>query len=252
MPEGGKLAISVSKYMLTKDDETLMEQVNPGEYIKVVVEDTGTGIEKDIIDKIFEPFFTSKRLGRGTGLGLSVVLGIIRTHQGAIHVSSEPSKGTSFSIFFPRVEGIQSKKPPVESFTKGNAEKILIIEDETSIQHLLGKILKRYNYQPIFASSMMEAEEVYSRSFRKIELVVCDMVLPDGNGFETIDKLNLIHPIKRLVFASGYLDDISRLDEIKARQIPFLHKPFSTTTFIKTINQALKENLGPQTAGMIQ
>jgi PAS domain S-box-containing protein len=241
MPDGGNLNISTKKCALNEEDVVHLDNIKPGEYIKVSIEDSGAGINKEIQGKIFEPFFTSKGIGRGTGLGLSVVFGIIKAHNGGINVYSEQSRGTIFNIYLPISKcKIKVKTVKKNIVQKGHGEQILIVEDENFIHQMLLRMLKKTNYRILFAVNMAEAVKIYKKNAEKIDLVLCDMVLPDGNGLDVIKKLNKIKPVKKVIYTSGYLDIQTRWAEIEENNIPFIHKPFHMVELLKIIGDTLK------------
>ncbi|MBU2530276.1 MAG: response regulator [Elusimicrobia bacterium] len=225
----------------SKEDTTCLDSIKSGEYIKLVIEDTGIGITKAIRGKIFEPFFTSKGVGKGTGLGLSVVLGIVQTHKAAINVYSEVGKGTAFTLYFPLInKDTDNKETKVIDLIKGKGENIFVIEDEMSIQRMLNSVFERSNYKGFFAGTLAQAEKIYKQYADEIDLVLCDIVLPDGDGTELIKKLNKIKPIRKLIFTSGYIDVQSRWKEIQEEKIPFIHKPFNILELLKLLSETLK------------
>ncbi|MFC2048592.1 PAS domain S-box protein [Elusimicrobiota bacterium] len=241
MPAGGKITISIRKCSLTKEETNYYGDITSGEYVRLVFEDTGIGMTEDIKDRIFEPFFTSKGIGKGTGLGLSVVLGIIQIHHAGIKVYSEPGKGTSVNIYFPIIKAnnvdIDNKK---DIQIIGNGEVIFVVEDELAIQNILRRIFRRNNYEGFFAGSITEAEEIYKKNSEKIDLVLSDMVLPDGTGIELVERLNRIKSVKKVIYSSGYLDDQSRWEEIQKNNIPFIQKPYIVKDLLDIIHDILE------------
>ena len=168
MPEGGKLTVETANVMLDGEGT----QAEPGPYVMVTVKDTGSGMDTEIQQKIFEPFFTTKEVGQGTGIGLSTVHGIIKQHGGAIAVSSEPGRGTTFKVYFPRVEA------PIEELLvaareevlpPAGGETILVVEDEETIRILIQRVLEMQGYQVFCASNPSEAEQSLARHVGKID-----------------------------------------------------------------------------------
>jgi PAS domain S-box-containing protein len=243
MPNGGKLTISTKKCVLNEENVAQLDNVRPGSYIKITVQDTGSGIPKEIQKTIFEPFFTTKDEGKGTGLGLSVVFGIVKVHNGTINVYSEPNHGTNFSIYFPIIKESKSKLGKIKE-TKldcmGNGERILVVEDEEGIQKVAKRMLILKNYEPILAKTVKEAIEIYKREKGDFALVFSDMILPDGTGFDVIDALNKINPIKKILLSSGYLDDKSKWEEINQKSMPFIQKPYDMNELAEKIDEVFK------------
>jgi len=180
MPEGGKLTVETANVMLDGEGT----QAEPGPYVMVTVTDTGSGMDTQTQQKIFDPFFTTKEVGQGTGLGLSTVHGIIKQHGGAITVSSEPDKGTTFKVYFPRVEAPVEELPaePREEVQPAGGETILVVEDEETIRILIHRVLEIQGYQVFCASNAGKAEQIFARQVGEIDLLLTDIVLPGDSG----------------------------------------------------------------------
>ena len=242
MPKGGR--ITIRTYTLSFDKESVISypDAKPGDYACLSIEDTGTGMSKETIGHIFEPFYTTKGIGKGTGLGLSVVYGIIKQHNGWINVYSEPDKGTSFKIYIPVVKEEKEAKTeePLENF-KGKGEVILVVEDESGVLAYAKRVLEKNNYKVFTASTALEALTVFKKEKGKIDLVFSDIVLPDINGVELMDKLAPKAHGLRFLLSSGYTERDENVGKrLEEEGIDFIQKPYSMTPLLKAIRESLK------------
>jgi CheY-like chemotaxis protein len=207
---GGQLKIDLSNVVLGGSFIGQHPYLNPGEYIKLRVIDTGHGMEKAIVDRIFDPFFTTKERGEGTGMGLAVVLGIVKSHGGTITVESEIDEGSTFSIFLPvimqEVDHEVSVKAPIPTGT----ESILFIDDEKSLVDLGQQILERLGYKVTIRTSSVEALELFIEQPDKFDLVITDMTMPNMTGDELAGKLMSIREDIPVILCTGYSERISQ------------------------------------------
>ena len=242
MPKGGRLTISTTAVAI---DEGYVQQhpdARPGRFICLNVTDTGCGMERATLARIFEPFFTTKEVGKGTGLGLATVYGIVKQHQGWIEVNSQPGAGTTFRVYFPA-----SDKPvdaPVEKTTRGNKvrggnETILVVEDEPVLRELARMILKDYKYEVLEAASGHEALQVWEKHKGQIDLLLTDMVMPEGmTGRELAEKLRREKPDLKVIYTSGYSSDVMG-HENATRDIKFLQKPYPPPELAQAVRECL-------------
>jgi two-component system cell cycle sensor histidine kinase/response regulator CckA len=215
----------------------------PADYVLIEVEDTGTGMPPEVVEKIFEPFFSTKELGKGTGLGLSTVYGIIKQTGGFIYPDSVVGKGTTFRIFLPRhipVEGEVAPKAAVAQVKDltGN-ERILLVEDEESVRAFSARALKTTGYEVYEADSGEEALEVLDGIDNKIDLLISDVVMPEMDGPALLKKIRERLPELRVIFVSGYAEESVRKDIADDQSVEFLPKPYS----LDQINSKVKEVL---------
>jgi signal transduction histidine kinase len=243
MPQGGTLTINAQ---FVRIDEAYLQnhpQAHLGNFVSLSITDTGTGMDTTTMNHIFEPFFTTKEIGKGTGLGLATVYGIIKQHDGWIEVESEVGKGSTFCIFFPAsTEPVQSKihELPQAQKVQGGKETILIVEDEPVLRELAVTILRDCGYATLEAESGREALEVWERNQSTIDLVLTDVVMPEGvSGMDLAQKLLAVKPNLRIVFASGYSMD--NLDPVFAgnKHAVFLQKPYTHVSLAKAIRDCL-------------
>jgi len=243
MPKGGSLAIALSSVQL--DDAYL--QAHPaartGPFVSVRVTDTGSGMDQDTMSRIFEPFFTTKEIGKGTGLGLATVYGIVNQHEGWIEVLSELGKGTSFTLFFPAgTKPVQARPPSTQTSTeiRGGKETILIVEDESVLRDMAHMILQECGYHILEASSGREALKVWERHSDAIDLVLTDVVMPEGiSGVDLAQKLYATKPSVRIIFASGYSMDSLDTSAVRDGRAAFLQKPYTHITLAKAVRDCL-------------
>ena len=250
MPNGGTLRISTSMVSLSENDCLQKPQFKTGSYVQLTIEDNGMGIPADIIQKIYEPFFTTKPVGKGTGLGLAVVYGIVQRHGGQITVSSEVGKGTKFSIYFkPYTQKPITRQEETQTapaiFGEGT---ILIVDDEDLVLFINGEFLESLGYHVLRAENGEEAVRVYQAQGRTIDLVILDMLMPGKNGQETFRELRAINPNVKAIIATGYTDENLTHAVLKDGAAGFIRKPFDHTEFSRLIQQVL----GNQTMQYIQ
>ena len=238
MPGGGDLYLETENVTLDEIDVEPFS-IEPGEYVKISVTDTGFGMDKATLEKIFEPFFTTKEMGKSTGLGLASVYGIIKNHGGFIDVHSEKGHGSTFNIYLPASEKevIEEKKAAVD--TLRGTETVLFVDDEDMIIEVAGELFEQLGYKVLTAGSGREAIEAYEKNKEKIDIVLLDMIMPDMSGGDTYDKLKEINPDVKVLLASGY-SMIGTATEIMDRGCSgFIQKPFK----MKELSQKLREIL---------
>jgi len=254
MPEGGTLLIQAENVVNAERETQNAEpappcrecsefppDAPPGSYLMLTVADTGTGIAPEIMQKIWEPFFTMKPQGQGTGLGLSTVLNIVKAHSGFIRTESEQGKGTRFRIFLPAAESAVKAAAPEKSQTvaTGHGENILVVDDERAFQEITKAIFNKYGYRVLTANDGTEAVALFTQHKDDIDLVMTDMVMPYLDGPATISALRQIDPNVRIIAASG-LSENEKLAQ-DARNTTFLLKPFTTEKLLATVSQALRQ-----------
>ncbi|MGE5657694.1 MAG: response regulator [Actinomycetota bacterium] len=241
MPQGGTLTLKAENIILAQNCDRLHCAARPGAYILLTVSDTGIGISPEIIDQIFEPFFTTKPEGRGTGLGLSTVLGIVKSHQGFINVETQPGEGTCFKIYLPAktASSLESTKPEKEVLPSGGGELILIVDDEASIRDIAKQILKAYGYQVLTAEDGTEALALYVQYQEDIKAVIVDLKMPIMDGPITIRALRKINPQLKIMLSSGSLASIQMSEENSLGIQAVLQKPYTAPILLKTLYRVL-------------
>jgi two-component system cell cycle sensor histidine kinase/response regulator CckA len=249
MPDGGKLTVKIAN--VTREESLGMELkgMPPGEYVMVAVTDTGTGIPPEIIDRIFEPFFSTKEVGKGTGLGLSTVYGIVKQTGGFIYPESTVGAGTTFRIFLPRHVPEQATEAPgiVPSAEPRAAAKvaddtgqgtILLVEDEDGLRGLNARGLASRGYTVLQAANGQEAVEAFEGHAGKIDLVVSDVVMPEMDGPTLLTNLRSRDPDVKIIFVSGYAEEAFEKNLAPGEKYNFLPKPFTLKQLVGAVKQA--------------
>lgn len=241
MPKGGHFFIRTSTTTFQAKDLDAYPEVQPGSFAKIEIGDTGCGIEKDVIEKIFAPFFTTKGPGKGTGLGLATVHGIVTQHKGFLRVESTPSVGTTFKIFLPRLttELSQSIEVPKTQILRG-IETILVVEDNEQLLKIICTMLKSSGYKIIAAASPAEALHLTERTEERIQLLLTDVIMPGMSGKALYEKLLTNMPHLKVLYMSGYTADyLDRHGPMK--EIDLLQKPFSKHALTTKLREVLGE-----------
>ena len=241
MPGGGQLRIDVRYEVLAEQRGQKAAAMRTGPHVVLAVRDSGVGMDEETLQHVFEPFFTRKRVGQGTGLGLSMVYGIVQQHEGFIHVSSQPNKGTEFTIYFPTSAGEPEPIQQRESSTMATGSgTVMVVEDEKSVRRLIVEVLPRLGYKVFAAADGEEALRVFDRWKDRIDLVVLDAILPKKSSREVYEHITRQKPSVRFLFTSGYNEVfINRKFELDPNFI-FLRKPFSTLELATMIRRALE------------
>jgi two-component system, cell cycle sensor histidine kinase and response regulator CckA len=226
-------------------DESYVSQhrdTHVGQYVVLAVSDTGCGMDQTIQAQIFEPFFTTKGIGQGTGLGLSTVYGIVKQSEGNILVYSEPGRGTTFKVYFPRVSGepeaavVLSKDEPEP---RGGSETILVVEDDKTLRELVVKLLLDGGYRAIEARDGEDALRIMASSEAGIDLLLSDVIMPEKSGPELVKQAAEGHPKTRSLFMSGYSADMVKLHGLLMQEDSFLEKPFTKRSLLIKVYSAL-------------
>ncbi len=239
---GGNLEIEIHNVVLGKNSVTIDPALAPGNYVKLTVSDTGEGIPPQIIDRIFDPFFTTKEVGKGSGMGLSVVHGIVKSCGGSLSVESEPGKGTTVSLFFPVVEGeADSESKPVVEESPTGSERILFIDDEKSIVNIAREILERLGYQVETKMDPAAALELFRSKPDEFDLVITDMAMPKMTGDTLVKKILTIRPDIPTILCTGFSERISEETANEVGIKAFLSKPLVMHEFAVTVRKALDE-----------
>ncbi|MGA1864932.1 MAG: PAS domain S-box protein, partial [bacterium] len=246
MPTGGTLTIKIEDVILDEEASKLIPESRSGNFVCLSFEDTGFGMDKNTLNQIFEPFFSTKGPGKGTGLGLSTVYGIIKQHNGFVNVYSEPDHGSIFKVYLPALSVKQENKSKdlflLDEF-KGNGEKILLVEDEEGVRKFAKKALIKNGYKVMEAANAQEALELFEKESGNFELVLSDVVLPDQDGIHLADQLTTKNNRLIVVLSSGYSDQKSQWPLICERNFKFIKKPYTTLLLLQAVKDAQK-NMG--------
>jgi PAS domain S-box-containing protein len=242
MPNGGLLVIETSTAEIDGLAAAQSPQSRPGSFVCLSVSDTGCGIPPENLSKIFNPFFTTKEVGKGTGLGLATVFGILQQHQGWVEVRSEVGRGSTFQIYLPRLAGMAGQKstPAAPAAAHGGHETILLVEDDPSLRTALQKMLSKLGYHILEAATGAEALYVWQTHRDEIRLMVTDMVMPGGmTGRELAEKILADAPVLKVVYVSGYSPDLANQSLHLVEGVNFLTKPFEAHKLAQTIRNCL-------------
>jgi CheY-like chemotaxis protein len=240
MPKGGILTIATANIELDEDYAGAHVGVTPGSYVALTVTDTGTGMTPEVQARLFEPFFTTKDVGKGTGLGLATVHGIAKQSGGSVGVYSELGKGTSFHVYFPRVEAAGmavDAKPPVAR-RPSVEERVLVVEDAEGLRELVRRLLQRQGYTVFVASNADEALQLFEEH-PSIDLLLTDVVMPGASGPELTRQLVERRPALKVVYMSGYTEEAIVQHGVPRPGIAFLHKPFTSDTLVRKLREVL-------------
>jgi two-component system cell cycle sensor histidine kinase/response regulator CckA len=240
MPEGGKLTMVTETITLDQDQSQHRPHSYPGTFVRLSITDTGSGIDPEIMPRIFEPFFSTKE--KGSGLGLAIADSITRQYKGWIEVHSELGKGTTFQVYLPALSEAAADElgevapPPV---LRGRGERILLVEDDDGVRAAISEMLRANGYVPVEAENAEKALDLVEREAGPFALLFSDVVLPDKDGLELVDQCLLLKPDLRVVLTSGYTDQRSQWALIRERGYRFLRKPFDLSSLLATIGEAL-------------
>jgi signal transduction histidine kinase/CheY-like chemotaxis protein len=239
MPRGGCLTIETAGVEL--DDETARAHaLAPGAYVKLSLTDTGEGMDAETMSHLFQPFFTTKEKGKGTGLGLSTVYGIVKQNHGDVWARSTPAEGTTFTIYLPRVEAAEEYiETPVHRGAQAGTETILLVEDEDGVRRLLKHILSRQGYTVLEAPDGPEAIECLTTYGGTIHLLLTDMVMPRMSGRDVGDRAVELRPGIKVIYMSGYTDDMLMRAGALGPGMSFIRKPLKVETLTARVREVL-------------
>jgi PAS domain S-box-containing protein len=240
MPNGGRLVLETTNLDLDTAYANEHLSVKPGRYVMLAVSDTGIGMDEQTLAHIFEPFYTTKESGRGTGLGLSTVYGIVKQSGGYIWVYSEPGKGSTFKVYLPRVpEQVEESTPPLELEDKRGTETILLVEDEEAVRDLIVTLLSQRGYEVIVARHPAHADQIAAKFPHEIHLLLTDVVMPGTSGRELAALIGARRPGIRVLYMSGYTENVITSGGMLEKGLAFLQKPFSPALLSQKVREVL-------------
>ncbi len=248
MPSGGELTIETVNITSDEPIRSYLGDIDAGTYVMMRISDTGIGIEEKALEHIFEPFYTTKGVGKGTGIGLAVVHGIVKNHGGGIACHSKPGKGTTFEIYLPIFDGVGEDRNIEETIqtypTKGH-ETILLVDDEPSLLETGESLLSFLGYNVLTASSGEEALEIVKKEGKEIDIVVMDLMMPGIGGLKALKGMRELFPELKAIIASGLMDAASSREIIKSGAAGFIKKPY----LVEELNVKIREILGAPVQG---
>jgi len=240
MPRGGRLVLATSKLHVPEAGSSTHPGIPPGDWTSLSLQDKGLGMSPDTLARIFEPFFTTKEMGKGTGLGLATVYGIVEQSGGHVRVESQPGKGSTFSVYLPRASsGLdEALEQPLLSDLSGT-ETLLLVEDAESVRRLLRRYLERHGYTVIEATSGIDALRVMEHREGPLDLLVADVVLPKMDGRALARELARERPGLRVLYMSGFSDEVLSDRDVFDHEVTILQKPFTPPELLRQIRIAL-------------
>ena len=240
MPEGGRLFIETCNAELDQKYASEHVSVKPGPYVMMAVSDTGTGMSAETVAHIFEPFFTTKG-GKGTGLGLATTYGIVKQSGGYIWVYSEPGQGTTFKVYLPRFdeEVAAETRAKVKTTVARGSETVLLVEDDEAVRELTEMVLESYGYKVLVAEDPGHAQKLSDTPGTNLSLVVTDVVMPTMSGRELVKRLTDKHPHLRVLYMSGYTDNVITSGGVLEPGLAFLQKPFTPASLASKVREVL-------------
>lgn len=247
MPEGGTLTIATANVELDKSQTLVCPGIQPGRFVLLTVSDTGSGMDEQTIDKIYDPFFTTKGMGKGTGLGLASVYGIVQDHGGCIACDSQVGQGTTFRIYLPAMpDDAPEASPPSSSETspQGGHETILVVDDEADLRELTAEALQSFGYTTLMASDGQEALDIYAAEKESIGLVLLDLNMPGMSGQRCLQELLDMDPNARVLILSGYIVDNQAEKMLQAGAAGFIGKPCQIGDLLGKIREVLDHKEG--------
>ena len=243
MPEGGRLLIEIENVTVDAQFAETRLDLESGRYVLLTVTDTGHGMDRDTMDKIFEPFYTTKEIGKGTGLGLASIYGIVKSHNGHISCYSEVGRGTTFKIYLPAIKSskAENSRRPMKTRPVGGAETVLIVDDEEAIGSFAKLVLERFGYTVLTASRGEEALDIFSARPGEIDLVIMDLGMPGMGGHKCLLELLRRDPKVKVVVASGYSINGQVKDTLEAGAKGYVGKPYQLNDLLEKVRKALDE-----------
>jgi len=242
MPDGGEVTIETANLQVPMSSKLPGHSLKPGEYVVLVVSDTGSGIDRATRERIFEPFFTTKEVGKGSGLGLSTVLGIVQQSGGHVELHSELGKGTRFEVYLPRVDRSAAPEAPVGSDSMpifGGHETVLVVEDDEQVRTLTRSILQRNGYEVLVASNGADALLVSEQHAGLIHLLLTDVVMPRMNGRQLAERLASRRPQMKVLLMTGYTDDAVVRQRVADADVALFQKPVTPEALARRVRAVL-------------
>jgi len=241
MPEGGELLIETKLATLDADYCARHGDVKPGDYLMLAVSDTGHGMSAEVRERIFEPFYSTKGFGHGTGLGLSTVFGIVQQNAGRIEVYSEPGTGTTFKLYFPLTNARFAERAQPSSLpAEGGGETVLLVEDEEFVRSVAERTLRSLGYHVLVAATGAQALSLVEAHDGRLDLLLTDVIMPGMNGRELATRLLTLRATLKVLYASGFTENVIANHGVLKPGVQFLAKPYT----VEALAAKLRETLG--------
>lgn len=246
MPDGGRLLIEVENAELDEEYAYMHPDTEPGAYVRLKVSDTGTGMDKETIQRAFEPFFTTKGKGEGTGLGLATVYGIVTGAGGRIDIYSEPGMGTTVKVHLPARSAVPgASKGQARERPAGRGEVILVVEDEPGVRRMAERILTKGGYSVLGTGGGEEALEVCRKADPPIHLLLTDVIMPGMLGTELVERIKVLRPELGVIFMSGYSHEVLAPEALAEQNgTAFIEKPFNAAELLRAVRDLLEAGAG--------
>jgi two-component system, cell cycle sensor histidine kinase and response regulator CckA len=240
MPQGGRLIIETQNIDIGEEFCHLHAHARQGSFVLLSVSDTGVGMDAGTAERIFEPFFTTKEMGKCTGLGLATVYGVVKQHEGFIHLYSEPGRGTTFRVYLPASSGTAEPRQPKhdEQIPKGT-ETILLAEDNEGLQEAAKEMLERLGYRVILASNGTKAVQIFTDNPGQFDLIILDVAMPNVSGPAAFSQMTAVRPDLRVLFSTGYTAEAASLNSLTEQGASVLQKPYGLKSFGQTVRAIL-------------
>jgi two-component system cell cycle sensor histidine kinase/response regulator CckA len=242
MPDGGTLILETRNLTLDEEYARTVLEARPGRYVRLSVSDTGCGMSPEVQARLFEPFFTTKEVGEGTGLGLSVVYGIVKGHNGFINVYSQEGWGSTFHVYLPAIQSAVEEREVGELVWPTGAETILLVDDEEMVRALGQAVLEPCGYTVLMAEDGVQALEVYQAYQGEIPLVVLDVIMPQMNGQECLRRLRELDPRVKVLISTGYTARGLAQELVAEGALGVVEKPFQVRDFAIAVRVALDKS----------
>lgn len=240
--KSGLLKVNLVKVKFTPEDLVDHTDLDVGDYLKLTVADTGDGMDENTMQRIFDPYFTTKENGKGTGLGLAVVYGIVTAHKGAINVKSRLGKGTTFEVFFPTIQYSENHRPVSTKQSPRGDESILFVDDETALVKLATQLLEKSGYRVVGLNNPLEALEIFEADPSQFDLVITDMTMPYMTGSQLVGVLKTIRPDIPIIMCTGYSEKVSSEKAQMMGIKDFLRKPLSHSDLTRSVRKAIDQD----------
>jgi len=242
MPRGGDIIIKTENVLVDRNYVENFPGARAGKYVRITLSDQGTGMGEETLGHIFEPYFTTKEMGKGAGLGLFVAYGVVKQHEGWIDFDSKPGKGTTFQIYLPAVSASARRKSETSILLQdhyGNGERVLLIEDEEAVREFVTQALSMYRYEVFGAETAKEALKLFKREKGDFRLVLSDISLNDPGALGPVQRFLKEKPGLKVILTSGCATKVSDIRKITGKGYSFLQKPYSVEDLLQCVKEAL-------------